>query len=172
VTDSHHHLPLAQWFQLTCGYPIPQNQRSLIPEAAGVYVWLTRDGNVAYVGQTGDKDGDLCRRGQGCQCGLRGRLTTHKFMRDYQRDPAYGDLGGVRWLEIPDSTEHERRAFEKRLEDHYLPWWNKGSKTRVWWARRLGFNHESWPAPRYWHGADVDHDGDCASWAARLEVER
>jgi hypothetical protein len=155
VADTAHHLPLAQWSRPIHGYPIPLELRPTIPAVAGVYVFLTRDGNVAYVGQTADPPVPRS------DCGLLGRITNHASMRLYQRDPQYGDLGGVCWLEMPGSTYQQRRDLEGLLEDHYVPYWNKSDKDRVGWAKKLGLDPDNWPPPRRWHGAAVDRACTC-----------
>jgi hypothetical protein len=166
VTDNPDHLTLAQWSHITCDYPIPRLQRPLIPEVAGVYVCLTPEGGVAYIGESSDK---VC---PGDKRGLRGRITTSKILRDHYHNPEHAPMGAVWWFEMPGSTLRERMDFEKRLYEHYTPWSNFGSTTRVQVAKRHGFTAETWPAARPWHGADTDHPGDCATWASRLDVER
>lgn len=138
------------WDHLICDYPVPRPQRALIPAVPGVYVFLTRDSLVVYVGVTWTS--------------LRRRLTTkHEVMSQYLDRPTYGDLGAIWWLPLPGATISDLYDREKRLYQHYETWWNQGNKSIREWMDRHGYTE--WPEPRPWHGADIDHPGDCATWA-------
>lgn len=148
------------------GYPITDARLDAIPTDPGVYVFVNWAARVLYIGQSGTPGSGTCRsKGESCGCGLRGRIRNHRYMREDLADPARDDPEGVWWSALPGVAPDDRVVLEALLYNHYLPWRNFSTADLTKFARTYDLDPEDWPDARPWHGADIDHPGDCSTWA-------
>lgn len=139
------------WDGIACWRPIPRALRATIPTCRGVYVFLTTEGRVAYIGKTSDHPGAAR---PGSKRGLRGRISSNVHIGSYIKKygDAYGPLGGIIWRAMPELTDSEVYRFEQRLIAAYLPWAGNSARWRARTAAARGFTIETWPEPAPWRG--------------------